>query len=38
MGIDLHSVHQFILQKTTSDDNMTQEEEKLIDSLNRLVK
>ena len=37
MGIDLHSVKQFILQKTISDDLLNPEEEKLIDSLNRLV-
>jgi len=37
MGIDLHSVKQFILQKTISDDLLNPEEEKLIDTLNRLV-
>ncbi|XP_054162260.1 uncharacterized protein LOC128960213 [Oppia nitens] len=36
MGIiDLHSVRDYILQKTLSDTALSQEEEKLVDSLNR---
>ncbi len=37
MKVDLHSVKQFILQKTLSDELLSEEEEQLIDSLNRLV-
>ena len=38
MGIvDLHSVQQFVLQKALSNDLLSADEEKLIDSLNRLV-
>ncbi|CAG2172291.1 unnamed protein product, partial [Oppiella nova] len=35
-NIDLRSVKEFILQKRLSDDSLTPDEEKLIDSLNRL--